>query len=96
MMMGTLSCLLTNEDARACFAAIRRSLAPDGMLFLELDDLAASFDGAWTSPDIWPVQHDGAELLVEYGNEMDEFDPAAQVQRSPPAMPFIVSAAVLL
>ena len=79
MMMGTLSCLLTNEDAQSCFQAIKRCLAPDGMLVLELDDLAASFDGAWTSPDMWPVLHKGAELLVEYGNELDEFDPATQV-----------------
>ena len=57
MMMGTLSCLLTNEDARACFSAVKSGLAPDGLLVLELDDLDASFDGAWTGPDMWPVQH---------------------------------------
>ena len=79
MMMGTLSCLLTNEDAQSCFQAIKRCLVPEGMLVLELDDLAANFDGAWTSPDMWPVLHSGAELLVEYGNELDEFDPATQV-----------------
>lgn len=36
MLCGTLSHLLSNEDALACFAAVARCLAPGGCLVLEM------------------------------------------------------------
>ena len=36
MLCGTLSHLLSNGDALACFAAVARCLAPGGCLVLEM------------------------------------------------------------
>ena len=81
VMLGTLSHLVENDQVVSCFRSVHGHLAEDGLLVVELAhpaqvfNLMTAFEG-----EAWEAEGEAGErVLVEWGNEDDEFDPVSQV-----------------
>jgi hypothetical protein len=55
MLYGTLSHLISNDDALATFAAAAASLAPKGTFVVEMQHPTDLFDGVLACGDTWEV-----------------------------------------
>lgn len=86
-LLGTFSHMTTNAAAVGAFTSVARHLRPGGMLLLELAHPGDLFDGSLVISDeggeMWEVESAsrGVKLLVEWGAEGDDFDPATQILR---------------
>ena len=56
MLYGTLSHLISNDDALATFAAAAASLAPKGTFVVEMQHPTDLFDGVLACGDTWEVK----------------------------------------
>ena len=56
MIHGTLSHLLSNDDALATFAAAAAALAPKGVFVVEMQHPVDLFDGVLACGDTWEVR----------------------------------------
>eukprot|EP00200_Dunaliella_tertiolecta_P003759 CAMPEP_0202358214 /NCGR_PEP_ID=MMETSP1126-20121109/11958_1 /ASSEMBLY_ACC=CAM_ASM_000457 /TAXON_ID=3047 /ORGANISM="Dunaliella tertiolecta, Strain CCMP1320" /LENGTH=327 /DNA_ID=CAMNT_0048951305 /DNA_START=70 /DNA_END=1054 /DNA_ORIENTATION=- len=84
-LLGTFSHLLDNTQALQAFSCIHNALNPGGLFVLELSHPGDLFDGSLildeTRKEMWEVEKtkNGSKLLVEWGDETDNFDPVTQV-----------------
>ncbi|KAI8470291.1 MAG: S-adenosyl-L-methionine-dependent methyltransferase [Monoraphidium minutum] len=86
-LLGTFSHMVTNDQAVAAFTCIAKHLRPGGVLLLELAHPGDLFDGGLVIGDeggeMWDAESRslGCKLLIEWGADGDDFDPATQVMR---------------
>ncbi|KAL6753552.1 hypothetical protein V8C86DRAFT_454871 [Haematococcus lacustris] len=81
-LLAGLSHLLDNSQAAAAFACVARVLKPGGLFVVELAHPGDLFDGGLVdgaSQEVWEVALGDNKLMVEWGTEVDEFDPVTQV-----------------
>lgn len=86
-LLGTFSHMQENRDALATLQRIAAHLAPGGLFVLELAHPGDLFDGTLIVGDggaeTWevaaPPAGSGRKLLVQWGSEVDDFDPVSQV-----------------
>ncbi|HEV7368865.1 class I SAM-dependent methyltransferase [Arenibaculum sp.] len=79
LLLGSAGSLLTLDDGLACLTATAASLAPDGLLFLELPHPRSLFGDDEGTEAGWEVTGDGLRVRVRWGAEDDRFDPVGQV-----------------
>eukprot|EP00877_Chromochloris_zofingiensis_P000935 jgi/Chrzof1/10842/Cz05g14060.t1 len=82
-LLGTFSHMLDNHQAASCFNSVGRHLRQGGLFILELAHPGDLFDGTYitgnAAAEMWEVETSGRKLLVEWGSELDDFDPVSQV-----------------
>lgn len=81
MLCGTVSHLLTNNDALGCFESAARNLRPKGCLVVEMVHPEDLFGGALELGTVWDIAAtpDHAALSIAYGSEGDIFNPLTQI-----------------
>ncbi|GAB4819557.1 hypothetical protein N2152v2_006603 [Parachlorella kessleri] len=88
---GTLAHCLTTEAAIICFSQVAKLLRPGGLLVLEVGMPEELFDGTFYDPDrfvdAWDATDGNKMVLVEWGRDGDEFDPATQEREGVRAIP---------
>eukprot|EP00878_Enallax_costatus_P031325 GHUV01034251.1.p1 GENE.GHUV01034251.1~~GHUV01034251.1.p1 ORF type:complete len:319 (+),score=64.45 GHUV01034251.1:357-1313(+) len=82
-LLGTLSHMLNNKQACACFQQVSRHLRPGGLFVLELAHPGDLYDGSLllqdTGAEMWEVDKPDRSMMVVWGTDMDMFDPETQV-----------------
>ncbi|WIA32247.1 hypothetical protein OEZ86_003094 [Tetradesmus obliquus] len=82
-LLGTLSHMLDNKQAAACFKRVAQHLRPGGLFVLELAHPGDLFDGSLllqdTGAEMWEVDKPGRKMMVVWGTDVDQFDPESQV-----------------
>eukprot|EP00879_Flechtneria_rotunda_P020693 GHRR01021778.1.p2 GENE.GHRR01021778.1~~GHRR01021778.1.p2 ORF type:complete len:166 (+),score=42.54 GHRR01021778.1:1026-1523(+) len=82
-LLGTLSHMLDNRQAAACFQHVAKHLRPGGLFILEVAHPGDLFDGSLllqdTGAEMWEVDRPGRKLMVVWGTDMDNFDLETQV-----------------
>jgi SAM-dependent methyltransferase len=79
LLLGSAGCLLTLDDGLACLTAAAGTLAPNGLLFLELPHPRSLFGDEEGTEAGWEVTAGGLRVRVRWGAEDDWFDPVTQV-----------------
>ncbi|KXZ46346.1 hypothetical protein GPECTOR_44g25 [Gonium pectorale] len=84
-LLGTFSHILETKQAISAFRSVAEHLRPGGLLVLEMAHPGDLFDGTLIVNDggkeVWERENGpgGSKLLVEWGNELDNFDPVTQI-----------------
>eukprot|EP00882_Tetradesmus_deserticola_P031463 GHRQ01035578.1.p1 GENE.GHRQ01035578.1~~GHRQ01035578.1.p1 ORF type:complete len:174 (+),score=94.51 GHRQ01035578.1:2-523(+) len=82
-LLGTLSHMLDNKQAAACFRRVAQQLRPGGLFVLELAHPGDLFDGSLllqdTGAEMWEVDKPGRKMMVVWGTDVDQFDPETQI-----------------
>ncbi|WP_445681436.1 class I SAM-dependent methyltransferase [Radicibacter daui] len=80
LALDSVSHLLANDDAIACFKSVAAALVPGGLFILETPHPAETFGIGDMTLGAWKQEADDASVLVEWGRPGDRFDPIAQVR----------------